>query len=181
MYYRQYTIGNEKRRRVTMTDAATHIRRLFLEPKNTYSATEAAEILNMPLRDVRGWMDAGELEAFRTCAGLVLPWEELVSFGMDFWSQETVEGALGVDLAGAIPKLLQLADLEVRIPRFELLALERIAERDGKSVDALLAHELLDFVSAHSDFLAKSIRGFKAALRWPPALGHATGLARQRT
>jgi hypothetical protein len=32
-----------------MTDAATHIRRLFLEPKETYSVRDAAEILCMPL------------------------------------------------------------------------------------------------------------------------------------
>ncbi|HEX3067265.1 MAG TPA: hypothetical protein VHX14_01730 [Thermoanaerobaculia bacterium] len=150
-----------------MTDPMTHIRQLFLQPKDTYSVPEAAEILDMPLHEVRGWMDVGELESIRKCAGLVLPWGELVSFGMDFWSQETVEAALGADLAGAIPTLLRLADLEVRIPRFEVLALERIAKRDGKSVDAILAHELLDFASANSDFLAKSIRGFRAALRWP--------------
>jgi hypothetical protein len=150
-----------------MTDAVTHIRILFLEPKDTYSVAEAAEVLDMPANDVRGWMDVGELEGVRTCVGLLLPWGELVSFGMDFWSQEAVEESLGADLAGAIPRLLQLADLEVRIPRFEVLALERIAQRDGKSVDALLARELRDFVSAHSDFLTKSIRGFKAALRWP--------------
>jgi hypothetical protein len=122
-----------------MTDAVAHIQRLFLQPKDTYSVTEAAEILEMPVNDVRGWMDVGELEGVHMCAGLMLPWGELVSFGMDFWSQETIEAALGADLADAIPKMLRLADLEVRIPRFEVLALERIAERDGKSVDAILA------------------------------------------
>jgi hypothetical protein len=39
----------------------------------------------------------------------------------------------------------------VRIPRLEILALERLADRDGKSVDAVLARELLDVVSANSD------------------------------
>jgi hypothetical protein len=34
-----------------MTDAAAHIRRLFLEPKESYSVRDAAEILCMPLRD----------------------------------------------------------------------------------------------------------------------------------
>jgi len=35
-----------------MTDAATHIRRLFLEPKDTYSTRDTAAILCMPLSDV---------------------------------------------------------------------------------------------------------------------------------
>jgi hypothetical protein len=61
-----------------------------------------------------------------------------------------IEAALGHDLAKGIPALLRLADLHVRIPRFVILALERLAERDGKSVDAVLARELLDVVSAES-------------------------------
>jgi len=138
-----------------MTDAATHIRRLFLEPKESYSVRDAAEVLCMPLPDVLGWME------------VMLSWGELASFGMDFWSQEAIESALGADLADAIPELLRLADLEVRIPRLEILAPERIADRDGTSVDAVLARELLDVVSAHSEYLATAIPGFIAALRWP--------------
>jgi hypothetical protein len=61
----------------------------------------------------------------------------------------------------------RLADLEVHLPRLEILALERLADRDAKSVDAVLARELLDVVSAHSEHLATAIPGFTAALRWP--------------
>ncbi len=80
---------------------------------------------------------------------------------------ERIAAALGADLDGAIPELLRLAGLEVRIPRLEILALERLAHREGKSVDAVLARELLDVVSAHSQYLATAIPGFTAALRWP--------------
>ncbi|SRR5216684_7217360 len=112
-------------------------------------------------------MEVGELEGVDTIEGVKLSWGELASFGMDFWSQESIKAALGADLADAFPDLLRLADLEVRIPRLEILALEILAERDGKSVDAVLARELLDVVSAHSDYLATAIPGFTAALRWP--------------
>ncbi len=70
----------------------------------------------MPLPDVLGWMEAGELEGLDTPHGVMLSWGELVSFGMDFWSQEAIESTLGGDLADAIPELLRLADLEVRRP-----------------------------------------------------------------
>jgi len=40
----------------------THIRTLFLHPKPTYTITDAAKLLGMSRRDVRGWMDSGELE-----------------------------------------------------------------------------------------------------------------------
>jgi len=91
----------------------------------------------------RGWMEVGELEGSDTREGLMLSWGELASFGMDFWPQEApmkaMAAALGADLAEGIPELLRLADLEVRIPRLEILALERLADRDSKSVDAVLA------------------------------------------
>jgi hypothetical protein len=120
----------------------------------------------MSLDDVRGWMEVGELEGLDTTEGVKLSWGELADFGMGLWSQETVEAALGADLADAIPEFLRLADLEVRIPRLEILALESLADREGKSVDAVLARELLDVVCANSYYLATAIPGFTAALRW---------------
>lgn len=148
---------------------ASAIRSLFLEPKPTYTITEAATLLGMESRDVRGWVDSGELEGVDSDEGLRVPWSELVSFGIDFWSQEVIEEALGVDVAEAIPDLLRLTNLEVRIPRLEVVALERMAARDGKSVDAVLARELLDVASANSWWLDREVPGFLAALAWPEA------------
>ena len=145
----------------------TAIQSLFLEPQPTYTIAEAANLLGMDWREVRGWVEVGELESVDTDAGLRVPWSELVSFGMDFWSQEVVEEALGAEVAGAIPGLLRLTDLEVRIPRMEVVALERVAARDGKSVGTVLARELLDFVSANSRWLETEVPGFLAALAWP--------------
>jgi len=112
-------------------------------------------------------MASGEVEGVRTCCGMTVSREEIISFAMDFWPQEMIEEALGDDLADAIPELLRLASLEVRLPRFEIVAVERLAERDGKSVNAVLARELLDVVSANSGYLSTQIRGFKRALHWP--------------
>jgi endonuclease/exonuclease/phosphatase (EEP) superfamily protein YafD len=150
-----------------MSNAATLIRRLFLEPRPTYSIAETADLLGMPARDVRGWIEAGEIEPLDTVHGVVLPWSEVVVFGMELWSQETVEAALGEDLAQAIPELLRLTALEVRIPRLEVLTLEHLAARDGKSVDAVLTKELLDLVSANFERLASEIPGFVEAMGWP--------------
>jgi len=96
---------------------AANIRTLFLHPRPTYSIPDAASLLGIDWREVRAWMESGELEGVDTDAGVVLPWGELVSFGMELWSQEVVEEALGAEVAGAIPELLRLTELEVRIPR----------------------------------------------------------------
>lgn len=149
-----------------MTDATAHIRRIFLDPKDVYSDAEAAEMLGMELLDLKRRMESGEIEGVRTCCGVTVSRAELISFAMGFWPQEMIEDALGDDLGDAIPKLLRLASLEVRLPRFEVVAVERLAERDGKSVNAVLARELL-VVSANSEYLAAQIRGFKRAFHWP--------------
>ena len=144
-----------------------NIRRLFLERKRAYTLREAADLLAMASRDLRGWIEAGELEGEETRDGLLLPWSELVSFAMGFWDQEEIERALGDDLLLAIPELLRLAELQVRIPRIEILALEHVAAREGKSVSAVLGRELLDFVSGHSEWLFRDVAGFAEALAWP--------------
>lgn len=150
-----------------MTEAAAHIRRLFLDPKDTYSDAEAAEIFGMALLDLTGRIESGEVEGTRTCGGMTVSRKELISFAMDYWPQEAIEEALGDDLAKIMPKFLRLADLHVRIPCYEILALEQLAERDGKSVDAVLARELRDVVSAESDFLTANLPCFTATLNWP--------------
>src|SRR3954454_15247761 len=116
-----------------MTEAAANIRRLFLEPKDTYSDAEAAEILGIEPLDLKRRMESGEVEGVRTCCGMTISRKELIGFALNFWPQKAIEEALGDDLAKALPKLLRLAAVQVRLPRFEVLALQRLAERDGKS------------------------------------------------
>jgi hypothetical protein len=123
----------------------------------------------MGVKELGEWVEAGEVEVIESGSGLAVPWPELVAFGMDLWSQSAVEEALGPDVARAIPDLLRLTDLEVRLPRLEVVALQRVASRDGRAVDAVLSSELLDFVSAHSDWLEREVPGFAAALAWPDA------------
>jgi hypothetical protein len=147
-----------------MTASPTQIRELFLNPRLMYSPAAAAEAVGMSVEELWGAKAVGELEAAESGD---VPWAELVSFAMDFWDQAEVEAALGDDLANVLPELLQLDGLEVRIPRLEIAALERIAIRDGRSVDAVLARERRDLVSAESAWLRAEIPGFAQALNWP--------------
>jgi hypothetical protein len=159
--------SHAKESAMTITPTPTQIRDLFLHPRPTYSPAEVAEAVGMSVEEVWGFTAVGELEGIETADGVVMPWAELVSFSMDFWDQTDIEAALGAELAEALPELLQLSDLEVRIPRFEVVALERIAVREGRSIDSVLARELRDLVSAQSRWLAKEIPGFASVLSWP--------------
>lgn len=162
----------------------THIRAVFLEPKPTYSIAEAAAMLGMDWQEVRGWLVAGELECIDTDGGLRIEWPELVSFGLDHWTQETVEQALGADLAQAIPELLRLADLHVRIPQLEVLSLQHLATTPDpagddpgrtrpQTVSTYLSRHLRDLLSAHSEELAQAIPNFATAFTWPHAIDRA--------
>src|SRR5687768_3876649 len=97
------------------------IRSLFLEPKDSYSLADAAKLLGTRPKRLQAWVDAGEIEGVSMYSGITLPWEELASFAMEWWSQEAVEEALGREVATAIPELLRLAELEVRIPAMEVV------------------------------------------------------------
>ena len=140
------------------------LRRLFLQPKRLYSIAATARLLGITVKELRAWIAAGEVE---TEGGSAIPWSEIVAFGMDVWSQAAVEEALGADVAEAIPELLRLTELSVLLPRFEVTSLQRVAALEGRTVDAVLAAELLDFVSARSAWLDGEIAGFAEALAWP--------------
>lgn len=143
------------------------IRTIFLHPSQTYSVCEAAALLGIEDDDLCAWMEVGEIEGVRQSGDIVIEWSELVSFAIDFWSQEVVEEALGPQVAAALPELLRLAELTVRIPHMQVAALKRVAAKCDERVSTVLARELCDFVSAHAEWLSAEIPGLEKALAWP--------------
>src|SRR4051794_229078 len=121
----------ESHEKESLMPSTAHIRALFLDPKPSYPLPTAARLLGLKVRELRAWVEAGEIEP--DAEGRI-PWAELASFGMELWSQEAVEAALGAEVAEVIPELLRLTELEVRIPRLEVVALQRVAARDGRAV-----------------------------------------------
>jgi hypothetical protein len=115
-------------------------------------------------------VESGELGAVDSDAGLVVPWAEVVSLGMERWSQEVVEAALGDEVGAGLPELVRLGRREVVLPRWVWAGLEALAASEGSSVDALLGRELRDVLSAHSEWLGRQVPGFGAALVWPERL-----------
>jgi hypothetical protein len=80
-----------------------------------------------------------------------------------------VEQALGDEVGRVMPELVRLADLHVRVPRFEVVGTERLAAREGASVDDLVSRQLLDAVSAEGEWLIATVPGFGEAMLWPVA------------
>lgn len=66
-----------------------------------------------------------------------------------------------------MPELVRLTDLHVRVPRYGLAVLARIAQREGTSVSEIVTRELLELATIESEELERSMRGLGAAIRWP--------------
>ena len=70
-------------------------------------------------------------------------------------------------MTSVIPEPVRLAELRVRIPRYQIAMLTKLAERERVSVDELMARHLLDVASSESECLRRRVSGFEAAMRWP--------------
>lgn len=55
----------------------------------------------------------------------------------------------------------------MRVPRLQVVTLERLAAIDGKTISAVLARELEDLVSVHAPWLGEDLPGCAAAFAWP--------------
>jgi hypothetical protein len=81
--------------------------------------------------------------------------------------QAAIEEALGAEMRSVSPEPVRLAELRIRIPRYQIAMLARLAERERISVDELMARHLLDVASSESAWLRRRVAGFDTAMRWP--------------
>jgi hypothetical protein len=82
-------------------------------------------------------------------------------------SQTIIESALGANVRTVMPELVRLAELRVRIPRYEIVMLAKLAAREQTTVDDFLAQHLLDLAAAKGDWLNELSPEFAEAARWP--------------
>src|SRR3954447_23404279 len=107
------------------------IRAIFLHHDARVTVGEAAGMLGWS----RGEMDAaianGEIEVVGTCSGTRVEMRELAEVALQRWSLVTIEEALGRDAASILPDGLRTRKLTVRLPRYQIGALQVLAE-DGR-------------------------------------------------
>jgi hypothetical protein len=143
------------------------IRRIFLQPQASYGIAEAAELLEFSHEQIIQGIEVGDLAVDAHGELARLPWEEVALAAVERWPQHLIEAALGNDLQGTIPELVRLTELRVRVPQFNVVALGRVAQREGTTIDHLVARQLLELAVNEADTLDRSITGFSAAMRWP--------------
>jgi hypothetical protein len=145
-------------------DADRIARVLSAGASKLFTIGDAAKVLGIRECDLLRRIVSGEVEAVRARGDVAVPWAEVVSIGLETWPGEALDEAL---LSVDAPVLLRSAPMNVRLPRLLIAALECEARREGRTVSAVLAAELRDYVSAHSEWLSREVPGFSEALLWP--------------
>ena len=83
------------------------------------------------------------------------------------WSLVEIQDALGTNAANDLPPLLALRAVTVRLPEYILRALEAAAADDGRTIEAALGYELIEFAGTYLTRLGPMIPGYRAAYLFP--------------
>jgi len=143
------------------------IRAIFLHQRPHVSIADATALLGWTRHEMSEAIRSGEIEVTKTPLGAWIWREELWAKALEMWPLESIEEALGTDADRALPSPLRLADLHVRLPRYQITMLEYLAERVRTSVSNVLTRELDGVASLNAEELSWSIIGFDGALHWP--------------
>lgn len=147
------------------------IRTIFLYRRPRVSLARAAALLGWTVREMSEAIRSGEIEVTKTSAGDRILREELWAKALELWPLEAIEEALGPAADRVLPAQLRLANLHVRIPRYQVAMLEYMAERKQTTMSDVLTRELENTANTNAEELSCSVTGFDVAMRWPSAEG----------
>jgi hypothetical protein len=138
-----------------------------MSPEDFYTPAEAAVALGWSRSQMTRAMEHGVLQVTQDASGARIGWQELAVMLTARYPQAEIESALGPAMASVIPEAIRLTEFRVRIPRYQVVMLEKLAGRERISVDELMSRHLLDLAGAEADWLRRRVCGFEAAMRWP--------------
>jgi hypothetical protein len=153
-------------------DQANRIRQIFLEQKSTYSLSDLVRLTGITRYALTVGIKAGEYVAQRERRAYRFGWSELVHIAMAKWPLPVINDALGSDAARALPPLLLLEELRLRLPAYQVQMLRRLAELEAIDVDSYLSNYFLDLAGSEVKTLDAEIPGFKSAMRFPNGESH---------
>src|SRR2546423_11486827 len=125
-----------------------NIRRIFLSPSPNFALLQAADLLGMTFAELKQEIADGSIVAVSTRLGQRVTKEEMIAAAMRIWEQGIIEEALGDEAAAVLPEAIRLVELRARVPRYQRDMLSYFAERDGRTIDHVLAPGLQDVAPA---------------------------------
>lgn len=143
------------------------IRKLFLKREPSYRLSEAARILGMSRGALQREAQRDERDAYRVNGRWRFTWRQVTHIALRRWSLAEIHDALGPDANMALPPLLALRALTVRLPEYLVRAIELSAARENTTLDDWLHHELIDFAGTIATSMEREIPGFRRAYLFP--------------
>jgi hypothetical protein len=154
-------------RNTRYADQRARIRALFLQPAESYRLNDAARILGVTRGVLTRDAKADDEEAYRENGRWRFTWRQVVYRALQQWSLAEIHAALGADARTALPALLNLRAVTVRLPEFIVRAIEVSAANEHMTIDDWLHHELVDFAGTAVDRMERLIPGFRRAYLYP--------------
>jgi hypothetical protein len=148
-------------------DKQARIRSVFLGRKESYSLAEGARLLGIAPATLRREAEDDKREEYRSGDRWRFSWRQLACIALRRWTLADVQDALGTDADAALPPLLTLRTVTLKLPAFIVCTLETIASRNRTTPDACLHQELMDFAGVWADDMEATHPGFRRAYLFP--------------
>jgi hypothetical protein len=145
------------------------IRAIFLHHEPRVTIADAAGLLGWSRAEMNAAIRNGEIEVVETCSGKRIELRELAAYALQQWPLTDIEEALGRDATLILPPALRTRKLTVRLPRYQIGALEVLAEDGRESVDAMLTRMFEELADLNQQRLSRVIPGLTEAMTWPEA------------
>lgn len=148
-------------------DARERIRELFLHRQPSYRLSVAARLLAMSRGTLQREAEGDKRDAYRVNGRWRFTWRQVAYIAFRRWSLAEIHEALGTDASTALPPLLAMRCLTVRLPEYLVRAIELSAGAANTTIDDWLHHELIDFAGTVASSIERSVPGFRRAYLFP--------------
>lgn len=148
-------------------DVINRIRTIFLHHEPRVTIADAAGFLGWSRAEMNAAIRDGEIEVVETCSGKRIELRELAAYALQQWPLTAIEEALGRDATLILPRALRTRKLIVRLPQYQIGALQVLADDGRESVDAMLTRMFEELADLNHQRLARFIPGLAEAIAWP--------------
>ena len=143
------------------------IRTIFLHHEPRVTIADAAGLLGWSRAEMNAAIRNGEIEVVETCSGKRIELRELAAYALQQWPLTAIEEALGRDATLILPPALRTRKLTVRLPQYQIGALQVLADDGKEAVDAMLTCMFEELADLNHERLARFIPGLAEAIAWP--------------
>jgi len=152
---------------IMYTNSKQRIKTLFLQPADSYTLAEGARLLGVSPGKLKREAAYDRCEEYRREGRWCFTWRQIALIAFRWWALEEIVDALGADAATALPPLLSLRSVTLRLPEYIVRGLETVASEERTTMDAYLSGELLEFAGGVVDRMEAVHPGFRRAYLFP--------------